>query len=525
MKKRYTTRLVAMLMAIAMLMAGCASSSGTKESTGSTAASNESKKVVTIARDLDSTNLDPVMTAENCDIWVLNMMVEGLVTSSDDGKDIIPAVADKWKISDDNLVYTFHIRDGIKFSNGDDVKVSDCIYSLQRAKDTDGPWIGMLDMINSMKDLGDNKLEITLNEPSPSFLSVLAMFSSGIMPESYCKEVGEEGIAEKPVGTGPFVLSEWDKGEKMVFTKNEYYWEKDCPKVDEIDMTVVADDNTRIMQLQSGQIDIATMLPYSRIDELKETSSLKVSLFDSTDVKFVILNCQNKYLSDKKVRQALKLATDKDAINKAVYFGYGQNAETFISSSAPHYDADLPETKVDIDAAKKLMNEAGYGDGIELTVEVGSGDSAFLQIATLLQSQWEQIGVKLDIQQIDLATARENWKDGKYDVYISYMTSDMTDTSELAGLWCIKDQANCWRSYWDDDDQAKAEEYCKKANTEMDEDARMKDYGKMQEIVANAVPVIPLVYSPYTFVTTDKITGAAQTPLGIYNFKNLTKED
>ena len=512
---RRKTKWMALLMTAAMLMTGCGSSGSTDTSadtTGTTeAASTETAstggKVVTMARDLDSSNLDPVMTADNCDIWILNMIVEGLVGTSDDGKEIIPAVSDTWTVSDDGLEYVFHIRDGIKFSNGEDVTVEDCIYSLTRAKDT------------------DNQLKITLTEASPSFLSVLAMFSSGIMPEAYCEEVGEEGISSEPVGTGPYVLSEWDKGEKMVFTKNEYYWEEGCPKVDEIDMTVVADDNTRIMQLESGQIDIATQIPYSRIDELKAVSGLNVSLFDSTDVKFVILNCQSEKLSDKRVRQALELATDKDAINKAAYFGYGEPANTFLSPSAPHYAADLPTTSLDVESAKALMAEAGYADGMELTVEVGSGDSAFLQVATMLQTEWAEIGVTLDIQQIDLATARQNWKDGNYDVFISYMTSDMTDTSELAGLWCIKDQANCWRSYWDDEDQAKAEEYCKKANSEMDDAARLADYGEMQKIVADSVPVIPLIYAPYTFVATDKITGAAQTPLGIYNFKNLDKAE
>lgn len=307
----------------------------------------------------------------------------------------------------------------------------------------------------------------------------------------------------------------------MVFTRNPYYWEEGCPKVDEIDMVVVKDDSTRVMQLQSGQIDIATQIPYSRIDELKAMQGIQVNLFDSTDVKFIIINCQAQYLSDKRVRQALKLATDKNAINHAVYFGYGEPAETFLSPSAPHYNANLSKTEVDVDKAKALLEEAGYGDGFELTLEVGSGDTAYLQIATMLQEEWSQIGVTLNIQQIDTATARQNWKDGNYDVYISYMTSDMTDTSELAGLWCISEQANCWRTYWDDEDQDKAEALCIKANGEMDDQARLADYGEMQEVVADAVPVIPLVYAPYTFVTTDRVSKAAQTPLGIYNFKNL----
>lgn len=512
--KKIISGLLSVLMVGVLILSGCGGSITAENSSSGTS-------VVTLARDLDSNNLDPVMTADNCNIWVINMMIEGLVTSSDNGKKIIPAVADKWSVSDDGLIYDFHIRDGIKFSNGNEVTVEDCIYSIQRAKDAQGPWVGMLDMIKSIEDGGENNLIITLNTPSPSFLSTLAMCGFGIMPKDYCEEAGDDGIASDPVGTGPFVLHEWKQGEKMVFVKNPYYWEEGCPKVDEIDMVVVKDDSTRIMQLQSGQIDIATQIPYSSVDQLKSKDGITVNLFDSTDVKFIIINCQNKYLSDKRVRQALKLATDKAAINNAVYFGYGELAETFLSPSSPHFNANIPKSEVNIEKAKALLEEAGLGDGFELTLEVGSGDTAYLQIATMLQEQWGNIGVKLSIQQIDTATARQNWKDGNYDVYISYMTSDMTDTSELAGLWCISEQANCWRTYWDDEDQDKAESLCIKANNEMDESARLEDYGEMQAVVADAVPVIPLVYAPYTFVTTDRVAGAAQTPLGIYNFKSL----
>ncbi|MBO5450283.1 MAG: hypothetical protein J6A11_01925 [Lachnospiraceae bacterium] len=154
------------------------------------------------------------MASDNNDIWVINMMLEGLVASSDDGKEIIPAVADTWEISEDGLVYTFHIRDGIQFSNGESVTVEDCIYSITRSKEMDGPWIGMLDMIDSMEDEGNNILKINLKYASPVLLSTLALFSCSIMPEAYCEEVGDEGIAESLIGTGPFILQEWAKEKK-----------------------------------------------------------------------------------------------------------------------------------------------------------------------------------------------------------------------------------------------------------------------------------------------------------------------
>ena len=159
MKRKFAAKFLAVLMTAAFVLTGCGSDAsstateGTAQATeGAESTDAASGGVVTLARNLDSGNLDPVMTADNCDIWVLNMMVEGLVTSSDDGQEIIPAVADSWTVSENELTYTFHLRDGIKFSNGDDVTIDDCIYSLTRAKDADGPWLGMLDMIDIMED-------------------------------------------------------------------------------------------------------------------------------------------------------------------------------------------------------------------------------------------------------------------------------------------------------------------------------------------------------------------------------------
>lgn len=534
MKGRNVKRLMALLLSTALLLPGCGSSTAksaeettteaeaTGEADTATEENSGSGGVVKMARQQDSEKLDPVLASDNNDIWVINMMLEGLVASSDDGKEIIPAVADTWEISEDGLVYTFHIRDGIQFSNGEAVTVEDCIYSLTRAKEMDGPWIGMLDMIASMEDAGDNTLKINLEYASPALLSTLAMFSCSIMPEAYCEEVGDEGIAENPIGTGPFILENWTKGEQMVFVKNPYYWEEGCPKVDEVDMLVVGDDNTRIMQLESGQVDMASHIPYNRIAELDGQDGITVNLFDSTEIKYVIVNCQSEYLSDPKVRKALKLATDKDAINQAVYFGYAKVAESYISPAAPHYNESLPESEVDIESAKALMEEAGYPDGISIQIEVGSGDSTNLTVATMLQEQWAEIGVTLDIQQMDYATIRQDWKDGNYDVFLSYLTSDMTDTSELAGLWCIYDQTSCFYSYWNDEDQKKVEELCIAANQEMDEDVRMQEYCEIQEITAESCPNIPIVCTPFTLAASDKVSGAVQTPLGIYNFKNLT---
>ena len=524
MKKRLFAMLLALTMCAGALI-GC-SGGGENETTGETTAgtTDGSGKKVIMARSIDSNTLDPAMASKNQDIWMMNFVLEGLVRSAEDGKEIEAAVADTWTISDDYLTYTFHLRDGVKFSTGEEVTPEDCVYSIDRAKNMEGsPWSGMLAVIQDVRAEGEDSVIITVSQPTASLLSLLAMFPCSIMPQSYCEEVGDEGVANAPVGTGPFILETWEKNSKMVFKKNPNYWQEGLPTIDEFDMMVVSDENTRMMQLKSGQIDMAEA-PLSQLEELQNTDDIVVDEFASTSVDYIILNCQNEKLSDARVRQALELATDKEAIIKAVSYGYGTPADSFISPAAPHYNTELPEVTRDVEKAKELLSEAGYGDGLELTVQIGSGSTGNLQQATLLKQQWAEIGVTLNIEQIDSATASANWSALNYEVYFSYLTSDMTDTSELAELWCVYDSTQCWGSGWNSDRQKEAEEYVKMAATEMDEDKRMEYYCAMQEIVAEEVPNIPLYNSSFYIAHSDKVDNIVQTPLGNYRFETLTKE-
>ena len=530
LRKRFTALLMAGVVA-AMSLAGCGSSgdsSGTgTENQGEKAANAEESAggTVVMARSIDSETLDPALASKNQDIWMMNFALEGLVRSTEDGKDVEPAVADSWTISDDYLTYTFHLRDGIKFSNGEEVTPEDCVYSINRAKNMEGgPYTSMISAITDIRAEGEDSVVVTVEQPTPYLLSLLAMFPCSIMPQAYCEEVGDEGIANCPVGTGPFALESWEKNNGMVFVKNDYYWQEGLPTVEEFHMNVVTDDNTRMMQLKSGQIDMAEV-PLSQLDDLKNTDGIVVEAFPSTSVDYIILNCQNEKLQDVRVRQALELATDKEAIIKAVSYGYGEPADSFISPAAPHYNTNLPKVTRDVEKAKQLMTEAGYGDGMELTVEIASGNTAELQEATLLKEQWQEIGVTLNIEQVDGATASANWSALDYEVYFSYLTSDMTDTSQLASLWCDYDSTQCWSSGWNDDKQKEAEALVEKAGTEMDETKRAEYYGEMQEIVAEEVPNIPLYNSSFYVAHTTDIDNVAQTPLGNYRFETLTKSE
>ena len=180
-KRKWLTLLMACVCGVSIL-AGCGNTAQPSESTGT--------------NQTDASTLDPAMASKNQDIWMMNFALEGLVRSSEDGKEIEPAVADKWEISDDSLTYTFHLRDGVKFSTGEEVTPEDCVYSINRSKNMEGsPWSGMLSVIADVKAEGEDSVVITVSQPTPALLSLLAMFPCSRMLQSYCEGVGDGGIA------------------------------------------------------------------------------------------------------------------------------------------------------------------------------------------------------------------------------------------------------------------------------------------------------------------------------------------
>ncbi len=502
--------------------AGTAAASSGAAAGAASAAPKTTDKMV-IARAQDSINLDPVMTSDNVDIWVMNLLMEGLVKSSDDGKTIEPCLAEKWDISSDHLTYTFHLRKGVKFSDGTPVTGEDWVYSLKRVRDTkEGAWGSMLENVTDVQAPDDTTVIIKVKQPTAALLSDLSLFACGVMPKKYVEQAGTKGLSTKPVGTGPYMLKEWDKGQKMIFVANPNYWQAGKPVTKEIDFNLVADDNTRIMQLESGQIDIATDIPFNRIKELESVSGVNMKKVSSTEADFIALNNKNDKLKNPLVRQALAYATNRQDIINAVFFGNATVANTFISPSAPHFKSDIPSADYNVDKAKQLLQQAGESS-LSLTIKINSGSTQDLQLATMLKEQWKKAGVTLDIVQMDNSARSADKNAFKYDVTPALLTSDISDTSELVELICIASMTQSMHLGWNGDKQQAAEKLAKQAGAEMDESKRKDLYGQALTLVNQDMPMIPLYYVPFPVAMRSNVQGFVQTPLGNYRFENLSK--
>lgn len=505
------------LLALGVMASTAACSSGSKAST------KQAAKQIVIARNADSANLDPVNAQDNNDIWMENLFAEGLVQSSADGKTTEPCLAKNWDISADKLTYTFHLRDGLKFSDGTAVTGDDWVYSLKRARDTSSSqWAFSMADVADITAPDNSTVVIKLKEPSAAILSDLSMFNASVMPKAYCEKAGDTGISQKPVGTGPYLISEWKKGEYILFKKNPYYWQKGKPQTDEIKVTVVPDDNARIMQLQGGQIDVATEIPYNRMKDLNSGAKVKSVTYPSTEVHYITINTTKKPLNDPKVRQALEYATDKQALVKTILFGYGKKSISFLSEADPHFDKNLTdEHAYSVDKAKALLSEAGLSSGFSISLVVPSGNTVSQQVATMLKDQWSKIGVTVNISQLETAAVSSQFKSLQYDIQLHAWTNDITDTTEWVDYACIFANDKNGFTGWDNAD---VETWAKQAKTELDESKRMELYKNIQVAWQKDVPQIPMFEVPYTVAMGKDISGFVQTPLGNYRFQDVVKK-
>lgn len=540
MKKRSTFTVVgAMILASALLLSACASpASAEKGAETAATAQNQTEAaetvaekdqtgenekdpvVVTIARGTDTVTLDPAFAGDNVDIWVDSLIFEGLVRASEDGKEIEPCLADTWEISEDGLTYTFHLRDEAKFSDGTDVTAEDAAFSINRSLN-EGSWNSLISCIKEAKAVDEDTVEIDLNNPSGSLLSCLASFICAIYPESYYSTADADTLTKEPLGTGAFYLEEWKPDEKMILRKNPYYWETGYPLADEIDLLVVPDDNTRLMQLQAGQIDAMEGVSAQMREQLQNTAGVNIIDFPTTHVDYVSFNYTSEKLNDKRVRQALNYATNREDINRAVFGGLGTLCPSVVWPTAEYFNPDQKSYDYDPDKAKELLAEAG-AENLDLNLIISTGDASSLMEATILKDQWSKVGVNLNIEQMDSSARRDARNNLTFEVLLNYFTSDITDTAENMEMFCIKDNFDCWHLGWNGADQEEAEKLVKEAGATTDKEIRKTNYYKAQEIMADNALIIPLVTLPETVAVRDNVSGFEQGILGNYYFNELT---
>ncbi len=500
-----------------MLLAGCAQSGPAPSDDTPTAGGTLTYGRLASANDLD---LHTQITSNNA--FAIDKIFEPLV-SFDESGEIIDWLAENHEISDDGLVYSFTLRDGLKYSDGTDVQAADVKFSLERNIEKQGPIMLTAPIASIETDDEERTVTITLAEPYTPFLSELTGFAAGVLPSDFGGK-SEEEFFENPVGTGPFVVSDWDPAGDLTFVKNEHYWQEGKPLLDSLVYTFVADDNQLLQRLSAGQIDAIETVPAANASEVDGNDATTLISGDSWAIEQVFFNTQKPEFSDVHVRRAIARALDLEGITQATTFGTARAATSLIPPSIAYSAADAGfELGYDVDAAKQELAESGYPDGFTATLLIASGNASRAQIAQIVQESLAQIGITIEIESIDLAAFRERFRAFDYDFMLNSGQSDSPDPNGLVTFQA--DPEGFSNSYWTHYTNDEVTALMHEGRTTPDGPEREQIYLDIQRILAEEVPYIPVYYASTLHGTTSKVHGLEGLPNASIRFQDAWIEE
>lgn len=454
------------------------------------------------------------------DTEAINMIFETLVRMDPTGatQDIVAGVADEWEVADDGLSYTFHIRKDAAFSNGRAITAADVQYTLDNWSDPEvSAWASFARGYAGTTIVDESTVRIDMSEPIGGFLYSLAMVTAGILPAEEVKAAGD-GFFEKPISSGPFVVDEWVKGSSISFTKNAEYWGADDVRLDGVQFRFITDDNSRALALRSGDVGLIDNIPWSQVESLKGESSIEIKSSEIPSWILLSMNTQEGPFADQRVRQALSLAIDREAVNEQIYFGLGELPNSALPRLALDADSSqIAPTPYDLAAAQALMAESDHPDGFEATLEYPSGNAAFDSLAVVLQAAWADLGVTIELLPEDQATLSKNFTGGTYDLMLpySFAASDVPIPDEFANFYAVQGGTNGFFTWWNDPEiEAQVLEFI----GSVDEAERAEMWPTIQKAILEAQPAINVLNLPLLSGIRTGVCGFANNPIGQSTF-------
>ena len=420
-------KLCALLLAGALsigLLTGCG---GNTEPAGQTA-EGETRDELIFVNYRDIRDLNPHLYAG--EMYAQSILYDTLVSSTADGYE--GCLAEDWTISEDGRIYTFNIRDEVYFSDGtlcDANAILANFNAIIENKDRH-TWLEMMNLLVGVSAPDADTFVIELSEPYYPMLTELSCIRpfAMISPECMIDGSTKDGV-NGYVGTGPYVLTDFVTDEYAVFERNENYW-GEAPAIQKITVKVIPDNQTRIMALESGEIDLIfgkNMIDADAISQYLASDKFTVSLSDATSTRHIVLNTTNEILSDTAVRQALQHATNRQAISEGIFYGLEQPADTLYAPTIPYCDVDLEPYAYDAELAASMLEQAGWvmgSDGIrvkegkklELDLLYNSDSVTEKTISEYLQSEYLKLGISMNIHGEEEQSYRDNMKAGNFDM-------------------------------------------------------------------------------------------------------------
>ena len=431
MKKRFPALVLGGILALGLL-SGCgqkeAASSVSTAASESAAAANGSAQELVFVNYRDIRDLNPHLYAG--EMYAQSILYDTLVSITEDGYE--GCLAESWTISEDGKIYTFKIRDGVTFSDGTVCDANAILANFNAIIENKErhTWLEMMNLLVGVSAPDDHTFVIELSEVYYPMLTELGCIRPFAMISPNCMIDGstKDGVSGY-IGTGPYVLTDFETDQYAVFERNENYW-GEKPEIERITVKVIPDNQTRIMALESGEIDLIfgkNMLDADAISQYVDSDKFEVALSNPTSTRHIVLNTTNEILSDTAVRQALQHATNRTAISEGIFYGLEQPADTLYAATVPYCDVELTPYEYSTETASSMLDEAGWimgssgirekgGKKLELDLLYNSDSVTEKTISEYLQSEYLKLGISLNIHGEEEQSYRDNMKAGNFDM-------------------------------------------------------------------------------------------------------------
>ncbi|MGL5050364.1 MAG: ABC transporter substrate-binding protein, partial [Fusobacteriaceae bacterium] len=439
---------------------------------------------IIIAQGSKPKSLDPHTFNEFPTLGITEHIFNTLVTLDDNGIPS-PEIAETFEyISPIEILFT--IRKDIKFHNGDTLTTDDVIFSLERMLKKPGSRVILKDIKNVSK-IKDNKVLITLKEPSAPLLANLTLPIAAIMNKKYTLE--NHNVSLKPMGTGPYFVSDWGDGDKIVMTSFKDYF-KGAPKNTGLTFKIITENTSRLAALETGEVDIIYAISPIDFEIVEKSPELNLLYKNTTTTELMVLNVEKEELKNKNVRKAIHMAIDKEGILEAIFLNRGSVATSPINPNIFGSCQDLPYLKQDLEGARHILEKENPVAPLKIWT---SENIVRVQIAQIIQANLKDIGIESTIEIVEWGTFLKKTSEGVHDILLTTWILGVSDIDTVVSTLFHSASAGAEgnRSFYKNYDLDKKIDF---ARSTLDINKRKILYKEIQDIILNENPIIPLVY-------------------------------
>jgi peptide/nickel transport system substrate-binding protein len=468
---------------------------------------------LTAGLDQDISSMNPFLRTFGVDQLVREVMYDSLV-AYDDAKGVVPNLAESWQVSDDGKLYTFRLRPGVQFHNGQELTAEDAVWSLSFILEPKNGAYGRnrATMIERAETVDKYTLRVGLKQPSPGFLAAMSDIKVGLVVPAGSLEEGVQQVASFPPGTGPFRFVEWQPRQRVVFDRFDAYWGAQKALIDRLVYRPILDESVRLNALRAGDVDMLRGAPPEWMKQIKEGQLSGITVLEGplASNKRLAFNVVGSPFEDPKLRLALAHAINKDEIVQGVFFGFADPVE---NQSYPRgtqwYLEGVPTIRHDLDRASALLREAGYtGQQLEILLGAESEDT---RVASVVQGQARRVGMDLRLRPLDSSAREDLARRGEYHVDVRGFNFDADPSTNFdADFRCDERRVSNRTGYCDRETDALLD----RAAVEPDV-ARRKELLKQVLIRSQeAVVYIPLVFVHKPYALRNYVKGFSTERIG-----------